>query len=243
MDLAKGRRIRIVFAFVAAIYSLNSWAVSSPAKEVVQLAPAQLVEKSVQFDKNLREIRLRLDVRNVVGPNGEGKISELTLGTAVRAASMIWSQCSISFVPRAFENVSTERLGIAFFPKGQEDLGRLAAALNPKGFRGAIPFTVAGKWKFYDSQTGVYPYGLGWVFLDGSRVSRIGAMISSDRLLTEAGPLIIAHELGHALSLPEGGSANNLMGVGNSRINPDQCITARSFAEDSLREFIALEKM
>ena len=186
-----------------------------------------------------RRLTLNLDVRNVTGPLGMGKLGAADLRAGVEAANKVWEQCSISFTALSATNVAAETLGVAYEPKSQDDLSRLAAALNPHGFGHAIPLTIAGPWNFYDKPTGLFLTGLGWVFTGpGGGIDRIGAMVGSGKIHDPIAGLIIAHELAHALSLPHVTEKDNLMGPGGTiRLTPEQCRQAREFAGTTLASF------
>jgi hypothetical protein len=187
------------------------------------------------------DLVLNLDVRNVTGPRGAGSLPLSDLKAGVEAANRVWEQCSIRFVAKHAANVAADELGVAYEPRSQDDLSRLASALNPHGFGDEIPLTIAGPWRFYDSQSGLYLTGLGWVFTkDSGGIDRIGAMIGSQKIHAPVAGLIIAHELAHALSLPHVSEKDNLMGPGGTfRLTPGQCQQAREFAGTSLRAFKA----
>lgn len=183
-----------------------------------------------------------MDARNLTGPAGTGQLSESELRALVTASNSVWTPCSIRFTPVRTANVSSEALGVAYEPKSQADLSRLASALNPKGFEGtdALPFTVAGPWRFYDAGTGLYLTGLGWVFTSPQgKLDRIGAMIDAQRVRQPVAPLLVAHEMAHALSLPHVAEQDNLMGPGGtSKLSPAQCEQARAFARRALSALV-----
>jgi len=211
----------LLFLFLAS----NAWAIPQP------VTPTDLSAASW--------ISVRLDVRNITGPAGTGRLEASDLRSRVQAANEVWAQCSIRFTPKSARNVAARDLGVAYEPKSQDDLSRLAGALNPHGFNNAIPFTVAGPWRFYDPQSGLYLTGLGWAFTtDQGVIERIGAMIDSQRVHLPVAGLLIAHELAHALSLPHVTEKDNLMGPGGtSKLTPDQCRQARGFAATSLAAY------
>jgi hypothetical protein len=216
-------KLAVLTAF-SLLFGANAWAIPQPVNALADSAPW---------------IVLRLDVRNVTGPGDSGRLPASDLISRVQAANEVWSQCSIRFTSRSARNVSARDLGVDYEPKSQSDLSRLASALNPHGFKDAIPFTIAGPWHFYDPGTGLYLTGLGWVFTNGSgTLDRIGAMIDSQRVHLPIAGLLIAHELAHALSLPHVAERDNLMGPGGtSKLTADQCRRAREFASTTLSGF------
>lgn len=153
------------------------------------------------------------------------------------AVNQIWNQCGIQFQVNSYQEVEAPKIGMKTLPKGEGDLGKIAEALNPKGFHTGIPFTVSGKWDFYDSTVNGTLFGLGWVFVNNQGVDHIGAMVDDQRLKSATGILIAAHELGHTLSLPHNNLKNNLMGDGKGFFTPEQCAQARGFAQKYLGEF------
>ena len=192
-------------------------------------------------------ITLRLDIRNLTGPGNEGGRTEAELSRPIEGVNEIWRQCGIRFAARETVNVSAERFNIPYRPASQEDLGRIAEALNPEGFAraDALPLTYAGPWRFFDGGTGVFPTGLGWVFVnaDGT-LNRIGAMVDATKPHGQYGAEIVGHELGHALSLPDNGISGNLMCGGSpAQLTADQCAQARSFARSALLRFVAGEEI
>jgi hypothetical protein len=221
--------MRVLILFLAAFSSGSAWALPVPAAQ-----PMKSIE--VTWPK----LEIRVDVRNLVGPQEAGKLDEPAMRSRVIAANQVWSQCSIEFVARDIENVSTEALNIPYTPKSQDDLGKIANALNPNAdFKNAIPLTFAGPWGFYDPNSGLYLTGLGWAFWEQSKVTRIGAMVDNQKIFLASGGPIIAHELGHALSLPHTVEPNNLMGRnGTNDLTSDQCKQARGFALGMLKSFL-----
>ncbi|MCM2279104.1 MAG: hypothetical protein NDJ89_13595 [Oligoflexia bacterium] len=190
------------------------------------------------LDPGWRPITLRVDVRNLTGPEHAGRIEEARLARRLEEVNRVWSQCAVSFVPRSVTNVSAPNLGIPYEPRSQEDLSRIAAALNPSGFP-ALPLTVAGPWGF-EEKDGFRLSGLGWVFTSPRGIERIGAMISSTKFHDVSAAPIIAHELAHALSLPHVAEPGNLMGPGGTNeLTPGQCLQARRFSEVTLGELLA----
>jgi hypothetical protein len=183
------------------------------------------------------KISLKLEIRNLTDVDGSGKLDEKDLRAAATSINEIWSECSIQFVLQKVRNVSAAALKVAYVPQGQEDLGKLEAALNPSGNYASIPLTIAGPWTFYDPASGVYPFGYGWVFHDGQKLNRIHAMISSTRFKVKTSREIMAHELGHALSLPENGSGDDIMGKGVGHVSMPQCLQTRAFAISALSQF------
>lgn len=187
-----------------------------------------------------KPISLRVDVKNLMDDDSNHRIADELLVDRMKLVNNTWSQCAIRFLVRSTGNVSSKDLKVKFNPTSQGDLSELAHALNPKGFKGAIPVTVAGPWSFFDPNTGVFPFGLGWVFPGNTEkdpVSRIGAMISIKKIHGDDAGLIIAHELGHALSLGHSADGENLM-LGGPKLVREQCDQARGFAERFLAEFI-----
>jgi hypothetical protein len=179
---------------------------------------------------------IRLDVRNLVTGNNEGQVAATELAKVIEGANRHWIQCSIQFAPRSFDNVNVLPLDIPFEPQSQADLAKIAAALNPNGYKGAIPFTVAGQWRINDG--GFTLYGLGWVFVNGNgELNRIGAMVDAKNLKKEWIGQLAAHELGHALSLNHDPREDNVM-AGGPKIAPEQCEQARAFAQGTLATFL-----
>jgi hypothetical protein len=215
--------LKLVFLGISAFAATQAWAIPQPPNLV----------------GDAEWITLRLDVRNVTGVSDKGKLAVSDLRSRVGAANEVWSQCEIRFSSRSARNVSARDLGVSYEPKSQSDLSRLAEALNPHGFKEAIPLTIAGPWKFYDPQSGLYLTGLGWEFTTPQgRLDRIGAMIDSQRVHSPIAGLLIAHELAHALSLPHVVETDNLMGPGGtSKLTVDQCRQAREFASTVLVGF------
>jgi hypothetical protein len=216
----------------------RAFAALTPVEKPAAALPAHPLPA---LDPNWTKISVRVDVSNLVGPGETGKIPEEDLVSKVGGINEIWSQCALEFVPRTASNISTEKLKIPYGPKSQEDLSKIAEALNPNSsFNGGIPLVVAGPWNFYDAGTGLYLSGLGWVFTGtANRVDRIGAMVDSQKFYRPRGPAIIAHELAHALSLPHIGELKNLMGPGGTDdLTRDQCLQARQFTQEKLRTFL-----
>lgn len=185
-------------------------------------------------------ITLRVDVHNMVGPKDAGKLKKGVLRSRLAKANLVWSQCGIQFKPHVVNNVVAADLNVPYVPASQTDLSKIAAALNPNGFHDAIPLTFAGPWNFYDAGTGVYLIGLGWAFMKNpTTIDHIGAMVDATRIFLPQSGLIIAHELGHTLSLPDGGGHDTLMGAGGTQnLTLNQCTQARGFAESALTGFV-----
>lgn len=184
-------------------------------------------------------IRIRLDFRNVLGPAGQGALSAKKGAKLLTEVNDVWSQCGIQFRLRRFGNESAKALALPYPPQSMDDLSVIAQKLNPRGFREpnlALPLTIAGPWSFV--YNGVWLNGLGWVFTNAQNgVDKIGAMMSAKKLDAPEGGLILAHELGHALSLAEGGDGT-LMGPGTPFLSVGQCQQTRSFALRYLGQFI-----
>ena len=135
------------------------------------------------------EVTLRLDVRNLTGPSDAGKLTWEQMTAKLEEVNRIWSTCQIRFVSRSASNVAAASLQIPYEPQSQGDLHKIARALNPNGFNGAIPLTIAGPWNFFDHETGVWLHGLGWAFYRPAdkQVVYIGAMIGAQRLNEKRG--------------------------------------------------------
>lgn len=216
----------LVVVVVVSSLSASAFAAPTPPKALLPLEPG------------LPELKLKVDFRNLMGPQNAGKLDEKDMEARLESANEVWNQCSVRFVARSVSNISSVPMGIPYTPKSQDDLGKIATALNPNGF-GAIPLTVAGPWNFFDSGSGLYLNGLGWVFVNEKGLDRIGAMISANKFFDRSAGPIIAHELAHALSLPHAAEAKNLMGAaGTNDLTVEQCRQARRFAELTLREFL-----
>lgn len=190
------------------------------------------------LERGWTELNLRVDIRNLTGSNDLGRIPEAELIRKMEDVNSIWAQCSVKFTPRYVSNVSAEKLKVPYQPQSQEDLGKIAVALNPDGYP-ALPVTVAGPWTFLDPGSGLYLSGLGWVFLNAKGLDRIGAMISATKIFDPTGVPILAHEIAHALSLPHSSIRDNLMGgAGTNDLTSEQCVQARRFVELALHEFV-----
>ncbi len=224
-----GRRTNLVI-LAGLTLSAAAWAVPTPPDAKKDLIP---------LESGWPLISLYVDVRNLTGPGGTGTLPESKLASRIDEVNKIWSQCAIKFVVHSALNVSAEKLKIPYSPRSQDDLGKIAEALNPHGYHDAVPLTFAGPWNFYDSRSGLYLNGLGWVFTNNQGLDRIGAMVSATKIFIPAGGAIIAHELAHALSLPHVANPKNLMGPGGTEdLTEDQCKQARNFSEIALREFV-----
>lgn len=207
----------------------QAWAIPTPV-EKLNLA---------SLERSWPTLILKIDVKNLVGPQDAGKLTNEQLKSRVDAANEVWTQCAIQFVPRVVQNIEAQALNVPYRPQSSEDLSKIAATLNPNGFEKALPFTIAGPWNFYDKTSGLYLTGLGWVFMNGPKINRIGAMVSADKAFLPKGGPIIAHELAHALSLPHTVEAQNLMGsAGTNTLTHDQCVQARKFAQSSLATYL-----
>lgn len=148
------------------------------------------------------------------------------LSETIQAVNEVWSICEIRFEVRSRRAVSAARLGVPYRPQKMDDLSLIAQAVEPGGYRGAIPFTVAGDW-------GLGLYGLGWAFSrnDSGVIDRVGAMIDVKQLTQPHRVELIAHELGHALSLPHYPKSGNVMSGGALVLIEEQCAQARNFAQ------------
>jgi hypothetical protein len=190
-------------------------------------------------------LRIRVDLRNLIDQDRQGGVELAQLLAPLTDSNQVWGRCAIQFSPQSFANVSASELRVPYHPQNEGDLSQIAAALNPSGYDGAIPFTIAGKWGFHDAGQGVWLHGLGWAFTDTSgNILRIGAMIGQERLVDPDVGNLIAHELGHTLSLPHSETRGNLMGRGTdmgAQLTFDQCAAARRFAEAHLRGFMVPE--
>ncbi|MGZ3697562.1 MAG: hypothetical protein ACXWP5_05615 [Bdellovibrionota bacterium] len=180
---------------------------------------------------------IQVDIHNLVGPHAAGAVSPGQMASRLELANQIWEQCEIQFVARTRRNVSTERLKIPFEPRSQEDLSKIAEAINPRGFHRAIPLTFAGRWGFFDSGSGLFLTGLGWAFWNDTKLERIGAVVDERRIFANDAGALIAHELAHALSLPHI-PGKNLMGSGAPVLTPEQCEQARKFTETVIPDFM-----
>jgi len=184
------------------------------------------------------DVSIRLDVRNLAESDEAGTLPVELMKARVDENNRYWSLCAIKFVPRTVANVSAQKLNIPYPPQSQGELSTLASVLNPNGkFDGAIPFTFAGPWNFYDKQSKLFLHGLGWFFMTGDKIDHIGAMIASQRIHRPEAPLLMAHELGHALTLGHTSEPDNIMGVGE-RFSRVQCMQARAFALTALAGFL-----
>lgn len=218
------------FVVVAVVLSWTKagFALPTPPEELAQPQP------------EWSEIVLRVDVRNLTGPEGVGTVTDQVMLDRVADASRMWSQCAIRFEARSQANVSAVKLNIPYEPKSVNDLSTIDGALYPSGTgnNGAIPLTIAGPWRFVDTGSGLMLFGLGWSFSKDSRPTSIGAMIGANRLNEPWVAELVGHEIGHALSLSHSPESDNLM-AGGKRLKPDQCKQARGYAQTVLAEFIS----
>ena len=215
-------RLVLLLSFV---FSNFAWAIPAPVSPIKKL--------EIDWD----EFSLRLDVTNLIGENNEGYLPNEVMLQRISEVNFIWAQCSIQFYVRSVANISATALSVPYRPQSQEDLSKIAAAINPNGFDGAIPLTFAGYWGFKDSYSGFYLHGLGWVFIDGqNKIDRVGAMIGSNKFNEEYAASLISHELGHALALDHWREADNLM-AGGQKLTQKQCNDARFFAQTILADF------
>lgn len=227
MRVFQANRRRAALPSLLSLFSTLCW--SAP----VAPGPMQPV------DPTLPELRIQISVVNLTGPAEAGRLPISTLGALVDSANRIWAQCAVSFIPKSIANVDAAELGAPYPPRSEQDLSSIARALNPHGFGHAIPFTVAGPWRFFDPVYQLYLNGLGWEFTRPQGVERIGAMMSSLKVPDTEGPAIAAHELGHTLGLSHVKDGDNLLGGSTrNRLTIDQCQQARRFAGASLRDFL-----
>jgi hypothetical protein len=221
------RPVRAAAAVLSALSCWSAWGAPVP----VPKGPPALPRPA-----DLSLIGLRVDVRNLVGPQGAGTTNLTDLASKVESVNEVWAQCGIEFQIRSSGNVSAEALKVPFHPRNQDDLSKIAVALNPKPSE-AIPFTVAGPWGFYDNRSGLFLMGIGWARYDATGLQHLGAMVGAEQLGNPNWKLIFAHELGHALSLPDARDDGTLMGTGNNRLTSAQCAQVRAFANTQLRGF------
>ena len=209
---------------IAGLWNSSAWAIPAPAR------PMTSVEGAPQ-----KELVLKTELRNIVGPSSE-RMDRVELVTRIVEVNRILAQCSIRLEVNAFANIEASKLGVTDSPASMNDLALVASKLNPNGFP-ALPVTVAGKWDVVDRGTRLF--GLGWVFMSNHGIDRIGAMISNAQIHLETAAAVIAHEVGHALSLSDVQERDNLMGTGGTHtLTRDQCAQARRFARNSLKSLI-----
>jgi len=226
-------RWRASKAFAALIVvvaaSPAAWAIPIPPR--VALAPLRT---------GWPALKIRVDVRNTTGADDTGKLTPEELRSRLVATNDVWAQCSVEFVARSSENVSAAAMDLPYEPKSQDDIQRVLAKLFPNTPTEAIPVMFAGPWNFFDPAYGVYLQGIGWYWMDGlGKVSKIGAMVATQRLFSPIGGALLAHELAHALSLPHTAEPKNLMGAaGTMDLTLPQCVQARDFAHSALKGFL-----
>lgn len=186
------------------------------------------------------EMNLRLDIGNWEGPKREGHLSDRQLSKKIEEINDVWLQCGIRFVPRRIVIAQSHRMGLPYEPASQSDALKIWTALHPlKGMDGGIPLAISGPWKFFDPDYGLFLKGLGWFFArgDGS-LERIGAMVSNDKIHDTTAGALMAHELGHVLSLGHSPAKDNLMGGAQPPgLTPSQCVQSRTVAKSYFRDY------
>ncbi len=105
------------------------------------------------------EITLRVDVRNLVGPEGTGKLDDQVMVSLIEKASMFWRPCGVRFMARSTGNVDAVANQVPYRPKNQDDLGKILAAMDPNKDHTGIPVMIAGPWDYKDASYGLYLWG------------------------------------------------------------------------------------
>ena len=157
--------------------------------------------------------------------------------------NQVWSQCGIEFLPARLANVSAGDLKVSYSPRSEGDLSAIAAALNPQGYGNTLPLTIAGAWNI--NNNGWIISGLGWAFVrPNHELDHIGAMVDAKSLQGPNAADLLAHELGHALSLQHATEESNVMipeaHTLGKRFSVAQCEQARGFTQSVLQRFVQL---
>jgi hypothetical protein len=169
------------------------------------------------------EERLCVALKYVAYADEAGKpvVSQAQAIDNVAKINGAWDQCGISFQIDQYEAIDPADYGLTFATANQSELDSIRQALmsNDK-----LLIVTTGKWNRAGSlgSTGANA----WTTMPGDNID--GAVLESS---VSAFPLIIAHEIGHYLSLGHVNDPSDLMNpvihTNSSKLTASQCAAAR----------------
>jgi len=168
---------------------------------------------------------LCLALKLVSYSDGSSTVADRTGAEAlVRGINGVWSQCGIGFVLEDYEAIEPKNVGLDYGTVNMVDLPRIRLDL---GSDHQLLVVLTGKWAtagdINDSGANA------WTTLPGN--SPYGAIIEKPVATNER---LVAHELGHYLSLLHVHDASSLMNpvihAGSRKLTSPQCQRARSTA-------------
>lgn len=170
-------------------------------------------------------ITLALKYVSYVDNENQAVLSEQEAKAVVRQINSLYKQCNMHFRTEEFLAVNPKDYGLDFNPSRMTDLQSIRIAFDDPG---ELVVINTGKW----NESG----GLGadganaWTVMPGNSPS--GAVIES--VVTDDAPLV-AHELGHYLSLDHVSDQNNMMSPiiypSSTQLSSGQCQAMRDAAK------------
>jgi hypothetical protein len=196
---------------------------SSPAQQAAPSAPEQHPQQTAVKDPS--HLLIALKYVSYIDENGKPVISETEAKTVVDEINKLYASCNVEFRTEEYLSVAPKDRQLPLNPSSPADLEPIRKEFDVPSEMVVIN---TGKW---DHSGGLGADGANaWTAMPGQ--TPMGAVIEAP--VATNGPLV-AHELGHYLSLDHDGDSSDLMSPvvypTSTTLRADQCQSVREAAQ------------